>query len=104
MSERVIKMLEDGHTLIESDARDVEFCGVAGWISYWIVDKNDERVETFASKARAERSWEMNKDNLSPVYDRDAEKLARSLTRKMGIKWEKLSEEEKKEWMAEVSD
>jgi hypothetical protein len=32
------------------------------------------------------------------------ESLARKLTRKMGLKWETLSEEEKREWIEEVSD
>lgn len=101
--ERIIKTLEDGYQIIESDTRNVDFCGVAGWISYWIVDKNGEQIMSFPSVQRAERWFEMNKDNLDEPFNAEVEKLARSLTRRMGIKWETLSEEEKQEWIDEVS-
>lgn len=104
MSDRVIKTLKDGYQILESDTRDVDFCGVAGWISYWLVDRNGEQVETFSSALRAERWYGMNRNGIKKPGDTNAEKLAKSLTKKMGLKWETLSDEEKEEWIKEVTD
>jgi hypothetical protein len=102
--DKIVKTLKNGYRILETDNREVDFCGVAGWISYWIIDRNGERIETFSSAQRAERWFEMNKDDIAVPHDKQLESLARKLTRKMGLKWETLSEEEKREWIEEVSD
>jgi hypothetical protein len=102
--DKVIKTLEDGYQIIETDTRHCEFGGVSGWVSYWLVDRNGETIETFASACKAERWYEANKDDIGVTYDANVEKLARSLTKKMGLKWETLSEEEKEEWIEECTD
>jgi hypothetical protein len=39
--DKIVKTLKNGYRILETDNRDVDFCGVAGWISYWIIDRNE---------------------------------------------------------------
>jgi hypothetical protein len=104
MNDKVIRTLERGYVLVQSDTRGVSLGGVAGWISFWLVDKNGERIKSFASVQRADNWWELNKDNMDEQFDANVEREARSLVRRMGIKWDKLSLEEKQEWIDECTD
>jgi hypothetical protein len=95
----IIKTLDYGYVIEQIDSRHF-----GGWISYWIMSSKGRWVKSFTSAGKAEQWFEMNRDKLNKSKPMsDAEKQARSLTRRMGIKWETLSEEEKQEWIDEVS-
>ena len=102
--EKIVKRLEDGYSIIEMDTRDVDFLGVAGWISYWIVDKYDEKIETFCTVKRAEEWWDRNKETVGPAFEANAEKLAKKFVRQMGLKWKQLSTTERQEWVDACTD
>ena len=102
--EKVIKSLGKGYKIVETDTRGVEFGGIEGWISYWIVDKDGDDIETFSSAVRAENWWAENKDTIDESFDGSVERLAKNLTGRMGLKWGNLSDKEKKEWIEECTD
>lgn len=101
---RTVKTLDRGYSIIEQDTRNVNLGGVSGWISYFIVDKNGDNIESFSSVQRAVRWWELNGGSLDEVFNESLEKEAKKLTKRMGIKWDTLSLEEKQEWIDELSD
>ena len=102
MSKKIVKELDNGYTLVEFDTRESEFCGVPGYISYWIVDKNDNWIKSFPSSNRALAWWETNRYELDTPLDETLEREAKRLTRKMGLKWETLDRAEKQEWIDEL--
>ena len=96
----VIQELEKGFTLIQSNTEN--------WISFWIIDPHGEDVKSFSSSARARIWWEINmKKVLNQERAESPKKLkarneARKLVKRMGLNFDKLSNEEQEEWIGEV--